>query len=301
MSVCTPSHFTTTAAVTLYGTVDLVIWGNEHECIPHLQESLVGTYRILQPGSSVATSLHATESNQCPKHFMFFEVKQKKFRMKAIRYRAVRQFVYADINLRDYAELDAKYAQVEDQIKGILTSKVDEMIAEGRRALRSDAVVENESAGNDALSRCKYAIKDPQKVLVRLKVSHEGFPSLNQQRFGTQYVGKVANPADMLLLTKKGARQIMTAADGGAVGSAQEGGAKGDSVRRIIDGADGDIDAVRIEELVNATLANRKTSLSLLVEAEMAQVGRWCASPLSPLPHASSSNAASSSPTYCRH
>ena len=252
-----------------------MIWGNEHECIPHLQESLVGTYRILQPGSSVATSLHATESNQCPKHFMFFEVKEKKFSMKAIRYRAVRQFVYADINLRDYAELDAKYAQVEDQIKGILTNKVDEMVAEGRRALRSDAA-ENESAGDNALSRCKYAIKDPQKVLVRLKVSHEGFPSLNQQRFGTQYVGKVANPADMLLLTKKGARQTMTAA-----GGTQEGGAKGDSVRRIIDGADGDIDAVRIEELVNATLANRKTSLSLLVEAEMAQVGRCCcASPL---------------------
>lgn len=275
-----------------------MIWGNEHECIPHLQESLVGTYRILQPGSSVATSLHATESNQCPKHFMFFEVKEKKFRMKAIRYRAVRQFVYADINLRDYAELDAKYAQVEEQIKGILTSKVDEMIAEGRRVLRSDAA-ENESVGVAALSRCKYAIKDPQKVLVRLKVSHEGFPSLNQQRFGTQYVGKVANPADMLLLTKKGARQTMTAADGGAVGGALEGGAKGDSVRRIIDGADGDIDSVRIEELVNATLANRKTSLSLLVEAEMAQVGRCTISPVA----SSISDAApsSSSPTYHRH
>ena len=30
---------------------DLVIWGNEHECQPRLTESLVGTYRIYQPGA----------------------------------------------------------------------------------------------------------------------------------------------------------------------------------------------------------------------------------------------------------
>ena len=37
--------------------MDIVIWGNEHECQPNLTESLVGTFRIYQPGSSVCTSL----------------------------------------------------------------------------------------------------------------------------------------------------------------------------------------------------------------------------------------------------
>lgn len=30
--------------------MDVVVWGNEHECQPQLMESLVGTFRIYQPG-----------------------------------------------------------------------------------------------------------------------------------------------------------------------------------------------------------------------------------------------------------
>ena len=37
--------------------VDLVVWGHEHECLIDPSESLVGTFRIIQPGSSVAMSL----------------------------------------------------------------------------------------------------------------------------------------------------------------------------------------------------------------------------------------------------
>lgn len=39
----------------------------------------------------------------------------------------------------------------------------------------------------------KYKIKDPEKVLVRLKVEHTGFTTLNNQRFGAQFVGKVVS------------------------------------------------------------------------------------------------------------
>ena len=34
--------------------LDVVIWGNEHECQPRLSESLVGTYRIYQPGTDLS-------------------------------------------------------------------------------------------------------------------------------------------------------------------------------------------------------------------------------------------------------
>jgi double-strand break repair protein MRE11 len=37
--------------------MDLVVWGHEHECLIDFHESVVGTFRITQPGSSVATSL----------------------------------------------------------------------------------------------------------------------------------------------------------------------------------------------------------------------------------------------------
>ena len=42
--------------------MDLVVWGHEHECDIELTESVVGTFRISQPGSSVATSLVEGES-----------------------------------------------------------------------------------------------------------------------------------------------------------------------------------------------------------------------------------------------
>ena len=41
--------------------MDLVVWGHEHECQIVPVEAGVGTFRVSQPGSSVATSLSAGE------------------------------------------------------------------------------------------------------------------------------------------------------------------------------------------------------------------------------------------------
>ena len=122
--------------------VDLVIWGNEHECQPNLAESLVGTYRILQPGSSIACSLNASESSQFPKHMAFVEVREKKFRMKPLRFSQVRQFIYGDLRLQDFEFLQPNNPKIDEQIKGVLTTKINEMILEARNevqeALESD-------------------------------------------------------------------------------------------------------------------------------------------------------------------
>lgn len=117
-----------------------MIWGNEHECQPNLAESLVGTYRILQPGSSVACSLSISECSQFPKHMAFLEVKEKKFRMKPIRFSQVRQFIYGDIRLQDFEFLQPNNPKVDEQIKGILTTKINEMILEGRREMEEALV-----------------------------------------------------------------------------------------------------------------------------------------------------------------
>ena len=39
----------------------------------------------------------------------------------------------------------------------------------------------------------KYTIKNPEQVLVRLKVEHSGFTTLNNQRFGSRFVGEVVS------------------------------------------------------------------------------------------------------------
>jgi hypothetical protein len=57
-----------------------VVWGHEHECIgPPVEESLAGTYRILQPGSTVATSLVPGEAKR--KHAVLLTVRGENFKV----------------------------------------------------------------------------------------------------------------------------------------------------------------------------------------------------------------------------
>mmetsp|Transcript_12362 Transcript_12362/g.27094 ORF Transcript_12362/g.27094 Transcript_12362/m.27094 type:complete len:392 (-) Transcript_12362:133-1308(-) len=46
-------------------------------------------------------------------------------------------------------------------------------------------------------------MQKPEQVLVRLKVEHSGFTTLNGQRFGAMFVDEVANPSDILLFHRK--------------------------------------------------------------------------------------------------
>lgn len=70
----------------------------------------------------------------------FLEVKEKKFRMKPIRFSQVRQFIYGDIRLQDFEFLQPNNPKVDEQIKGILTTKINEMILEGRREMEEALV-----------------------------------------------------------------------------------------------------------------------------------------------------------------
>lgn len=192
----------------------------------------------------------------------FFEIKEKKFRMRAIPYRQVRQFLYRDISLRDFPHLDPNHSKIEEQIKDILTTKINEMILEGRAAIEDQPAEE--------LEGIKYRLRDPQKILVRLRVDHEGFPALNQQRFGTHFVGEVANPADVLLFAKKRKEGNFRATEGKLSSRTHVG--QEDIKKILAEGAEDEINKIKIEDLVNETLANSNHTLALLAETEMAQV-----------------------------
>ena len=45
----------------------------------------------------------------------------------------------------------------------------------------------------------KYRLEKPDQVLVRLKVEHSGFGTLNNQRFGSKFVEEVDNPYESTL------------------------------------------------------------------------------------------------------
>ena len=147
--------------------MDVVVWGNEHECKPNLDPSLVGTFRIYQPGSSVSTSLCEGESMAHPKGFGMLTVKTKKFKLEAIPYTQIRPFIFADLVLSDPVyHLDPQDAKIEEKIRDVLCKKMDEMIKEAKEG---SAAVEEALPGG-----LQFRVQRPDLVLIRLRVNHFG-------------------------------------------------------------------------------------------------------------------------------
>ena len=115
------------------------------------------------------------------------EIEKDGFKVNPITLKTVRPFIYDSIVL-DKEEIDNPNS-VED-LQKFLYSKVNELLEDALKKLPQKEIL------------CKYpSLKLP---LLRLKVElAPGFATINPQRFGQKYVEKVANPADILLLSRK--------------------------------------------------------------------------------------------------
>ncbi|CAM9386970.1 unnamed protein product, partial [Ectocarpus sp. 12 AP-2014] len=111
--------------------IDLVIWGHEHECQVEPMESLVGTFRISQPGSSVATSL--CEGEAVPKNVGLLEIRGNDFRLQAVPLSQVRPFRMGEIVLSEVDGLDSKGANVDEAVGEALANQVEQMAEELRK------------------------------------------------------------------------------------------------------------------------------------------------------------------------
>ena len=173
--------------------LDIVVWGHEHECIMD-DASEEGEFVIVQPGSSVATSLSQGES--VDKHVALVEIKGDNFRLMPIPLYTTRPFVIADVTLSE--EVDAKDANPAAAAEEVLVAKVNEVL--------------------DRIARePKFANPDrPKPPLVRLRVEHTGFARINVSRFGQRFVGRVANPDDLLQFYKQKAPLARRSGGGGA-------------------------------------------------------------------------------------
>ncbi|XP_078173032.1 double-strand break repair protein MRE11-like [Carex rostrata] len=157
--------------------LDFIVWGHEHECLVDPQEVPGMGFHITQPGSSVATSLIDGEAK--PKHVLLLEIKGTQYRPTKIPLKSVRPFEYAEVVLKDEADVDSNdQASVLEYLDKI----VRDLIEKGSRSIPS-----------------RSELKLP---LVRIKVDYSGFSTINPQRFGQKYVGKVANPQDILIFSK---------------------------------------------------------------------------------------------------
>lgn len=165
--------------------VDFVVWGHEHECLVDPQEVPGMGFHITQPGSSVATSLIDGEAK--PKHVLVLEIKGSQYRPTKIPLKSVRPFEYAEVVLKDEDGIDPNdQASVLEHLDQVVRNLID-------RSRKS------------AISRLELKLP-----LVRIKVDYSGFSTINPQRFGQKYVGKVANPQDILIFSKTAKKRQLT-------------------------------------------------------------------------------------------
>eukprot|EP01138_Halocafeteria_seosinensis_P013702 gb/GECG01013993.1/.p1 GENE.gb/GECG01013993.1/~~gb/GECG01013993.1/.p1 ORF type:complete len:584 (+),score=86.48 gb/GECG01013993.1/:1-1752(+) len=168
--------------------MDLVLWGHEHECLIDPVWSTSDKYQIIQPGSSVRTSLSEGEAKD--KNIALLSVYKTSFKVNPIPLKCVRPFRLTDITLGEEPHLDKDDPNVTENVRELLSNKVDQIIEEVNSHV--EALPEHLTPPNNM-----------RLPLIRVRVEHTGFTPLNNQRFGSQFVSRVANPADILLWHKR--------------------------------------------------------------------------------------------------
>ncbi|XP_071449768.1 double-strand break repair protein MRE11 isoform X2 [Hetaerina americana] len=180
--------------------MDFIIWGHEHECIPVPQLNPAMDFYVLQPGSSVATSLSEGESME--KNVFHLQVKGKEIKVNPIPLKTVRPFVFETISLSDYDSLQpctGKYNFGRSSLyKEVpLSKKVEDMVKEKIDSMILKSVSLRSGHG-----------KQPTKPLIRLRLEYNHQEQMiNPVRIGNFYMEEVANPSDMILQKKEVTRR----------------------------------------------------------------------------------------------
>ena len=229
--------------------MDLVVWGHEHECLIEPRTNPETNFRVMQPGSSVATSLSPGEA--VPKHVAILSITGKDFEVETIRLKSVRPFVYKEIALADDKYM-RKIAQDRDnkaKIHAYLANVVEGMIAKAREDWLA---LQDEPESMEADEEREVPLP-----LIRLRVEYTApdggeYEIDNPQRFSSRFVGKVANVTDVVQYHRR-----------------RRGGGRGATARNQPevpgdeDGAMGQLnfDTVRVEKLVEEFLTAQSLTI----------------------------------------
>ena len=175
----------------------MVVWGHEHECLIDPKYNPEMNFHVMQPGSSVATSLMPGEA--VPKHVAILSITGRDFKVDTIRLKTVRPFVMKEIILSEEKEAIklAKKANNRTELTRFLESKVGEMIEQANQEWE-------EAQGDEE----RDEDEKPPLPLIRLRVEYsapEGgnFDCENPQRFSNRFIGRVANVNDVVQFHRK--------------------------------------------------------------------------------------------------
>ncbi|KAK1672089.1 DNA repair protein [Colletotrichum godetiae] len=183
--------------------MDLVVWGHEHECLIDPQQNPETGFHVMQPGSSVATSLVPGEA--VPKHVAILNLTGRDFKVEKLPLKTVRPFITKEIQLSTDPRFKGLHTKKENrqELTKRLMVVVEEMIQEANEEWF--AVQENDE-------------EEPPLPLIRLKVEYtapEGgqYDCENPQRFSNRFIGKVANTNDVVYFHRKKASATRRNAD----------------------------------------------------------------------------------------
>ncbi|EQC53075.1 Rad32 nuclease [Schizosaccharomyces japonicus yFS275] len=169
---------------------DFVLWGHEHECLIDGSYNPTQKFTVVQPGSSVVTSLCQGET--ALKHVGILNIKGKEFNLEKIRLRTVRPFVMKDVVLSEVQSIPPMVDN-KSQVLQYLIGEVDNAIKEAQEQwLQSQSDIPENERGEAPLP------------LIRLRVDYSGgYQTENPQRFSNRFVGQVANVNDIVHFYQK--------------------------------------------------------------------------------------------------
>ncbi|KAG5445240.1 meiotic recombination, variant 2 [Clonorchis sinensis] len=268
-----PEHF-------LPNFLDLVIWGHEHECRIEPEWNSSQNFFVTQPGSSVATTLSEGEARE--KAVGLLEVRGKEFKITRVPLQTVRPFVFKDVILEDEitksvsSSLDlAKQVEmvcvrhVEDSLTSVMStpsgpSTERDHVPNKRQKIssRPETSVKDE---DDLIERVKW--KPPAEPLIRLRIDLSGgFESFSAYRFGQRFIGRVANPKDLISFNHN--REKLAAAQARrALRSGQNDGTDGSVDVDDVTGSDKKkvgLDVVEVEKFVRRFLTKSNSATGIL-------------------------------------
>ncbi|KAI8630946.1 double-strand break repair protein mus-23 [Xylariaceae sp. FL1651] len=175
--------------------LDLVVWGHEHECLVDPRHNPETGFHVMQPGSSVATSLVPGEA--VAKHVAVVSITGRDFSVKKHRLKTVRPFVTAEITLAS-----------DKRFKGLEKKKDNRQELTRRLMQIVEEMIEEANVEWDSLQEVDVNENDRPRPLIRLKVEYtapEGghYDIENPQRFSNRFSDKVANTNDVVYFYRK--------------------------------------------------------------------------------------------------
>ncbi|VDP79285.1 unnamed protein product [Echinostoma caproni] len=194
-----PEHF-------LPDFLDLVIWGHEHECRIEAEWNTTQKFYVIQPGSSVATSL--SEGEACDKAVALLEIREKEFKVTRLPLKTVRPLIFEDIALEDeIPKASANALDLAKQVEATCVRLVESCI---RRATEKsseksdhDSSIASETHGDGNKAESEIRFVTPAEPLVRIRLDLTGgFEAFSMLRFGQRFIGRVANPKELIAFNR---------------------------------------------------------------------------------------------------